>query len=558
MQTRNLMASCFAIVALLLAGCAPPAAPASAPKAVAPKPTTAATTTAPPPGSAAPAPTPKTAGEQPRYGGSLALPAAGDPPNLDIHRNVGGVVFGRVGPIYNGIVQYDQSNRVVPDLAERWEASSDGKVYTFFLRKGVTWHDGKPFTSADAKFSLERIGQYAGLSPFTGPVDNTETPDQDTLKVTLKYRQAGYLPILGHGRILIAPRHLVEAEKDLRRVAIGTGPFRLKEYQAGVSFRVEKNREYFIKGRPYLDEVSFYTIRDVSTRFAAFRTRRVDIYGHPPTNGELMRTHADILRRDTPQVLVRPYGSMQAYALMPNWDRAPWKDVRVRRAAFLAVDREKGLEVVSEGVGTLGISVFYGEWALPMEELMKVPGFRKPKGEDIAEAKRLLAEAGYPEGLRTTLVLRGDVPLAEKAATFVSEQLSTIGMDLRLQILDYGVYVDARRREDYDVMVMVANVDPLDPDASGGRYISRKLGAPWASGDDDKILELLSMQSQAATDAERKKIVFALQHRIAEVVPHIMIAWQGSFIAFWPRVKDYTAESGIFGHNKLEDIWLAQ
>ncbi|MBI2907137.1 MAG: hypothetical protein HYX92_05715 [Chloroflexi bacterium] len=90
-----------------------------------------------------------------------------------------------------------------------------------------------------------------------------------------------------------------------------------------------------------------------------------------------------------------------------------------------------------------------------------------------------------------------------------------------------------------------------------GPSFSGTLGAPWASGNDNRILELFSLQSQAATAAERKKHIFELQHRIAAVVPHIMLAWQGSFIAFWPRVQNYTAEGGIFGRNKLEEIWLA-
>ncbi|MBI2908198.1 MAG: ABC transporter substrate-binding protein [Chloroflexi bacterium] len=550
----------LAVLGLLLLSCAPAAGPTPPTiPAQAKVPTVRAKTVAETPVSkpAPPSPSPKAAPmESGRYGGVLSLPAAGDPPNLDIHRNNGVALFALVGPVYNGLVQYDQSNNLVPDLAERWEVSSDGRVYTFFLRQGVKWHDGKPFSSADASYNLERLRQYSGLAEFIGPMENMETPDDRTLKVTLRFRQSGYLPVLGHGRVLMAPMHVIEAEKDLRRVAIGSGPFRLQEYAVGTSFKLQKNKEYFLKQRPYLDGINFYIIRDVSTRFAGFRTGRLQIYGHPPTNGELMTRHKDILGRESPQTVVRLYEPMQAYGPMPNWTRAPWSDVRVRRAAFLVVDREKGIEVVSEGLGSLGISAFYGEWGLPKEELMKLPGFRKPKDEDIAEARRLLAEAGYPQGFKSTVVGRADVPLHEKASTFMRDQLSGIGIDLTIRIIDYGLWTQARARQDYDLLMLNTYADPVHPDGIG-RVVSRKLGGTWASGDDDEILELFAKQGRASSVEEQKKAVFDLQRRVAEVVPHIMIAWQDAYIAFSPQVKNYTAVRGMFAHTKLEDIWLA-
>lgn len=310
----------FLAILFLLVGCTPtPVTPAAT--AV---PTTIATGTRPrllPPATpalAAPTPTMKTASEQPRYGGALALPQHSDPPSLDVHRNMAATVFGPVGPIYNGVVQYDQSNKVVPDLAQRWEISPDGKVYVFYLHKGVKWHDGRPFTSADAKFSLERLGQYPDMNFVTEAIDKIDALDEKTLKITLKYRQAGFLNFLGHGRVLIAPRHVIEAKGDLKRDAIGTGPFKLKEYLSGVSFRMEKNKEYFVKERPYVDTIIFYVMRDTATRFAAFRTGRLQIYGHTPTNGELRQTHVDILKKELPQVVVRRYQMAQSYGLMPT------------------------------------------------------------------------------------------------------------------------------------------------------------------------------------------------------------------------------------------------
>lgn len=543
-------------VAALLLGCATVTAPTPTARPTAGPSKAESPATKPTPASAL-SPSPKPAAEQPRYGGSLSLPSFGDPPSLDIHRNIAITIFAPAGTIYSGLVQYDQSNKVIPDLGERWEMAPDGKVYTFYLRKGIKWHDAKPFTSADAKFSLDRIAGYSGLKYITEAIDRIDVPDDNTLRITLKYPQAGFLPILGEGRALIAPKHVIEAKQDLRQDAIGTGPFKFKEWVTGVRFGVERNREYFVKDRPYLDAVHFYFMRDTATRFASFRTGRVQIYGHPPTYTELLRTGADILRKDSPQVVLRPYHTLQGYGLVPNWNRPPWNDVRVRRAAFLVVDREQGIEVVSEGVGTLGISFFFGDWALPKEEMMKMPGFRKPKEQDIVEARRLLAEAGYPQGFKSTMLVRSAVALHEKAATFMKDQLARIGMDLTLQMMEFALWDDSRRKLNYDTIMAATTLGLDDPDVVGSN-ISYKLGGRTASSDDEKILELYGRQSRTTSAEERKKLVFEIQRRVAEVVPHVLIGWQDSFIAFWPEVKNYTANSAVYAHNKLEEIWLSK
>ncbi|MBI2910244.1 MAG: ABC transporter substrate-binding protein [Chloroflexi bacterium] len=564
MKTRKslITASWLTLLGLLAASCAPAPAVAPTAKAQATVPTaapaspTSTSVAAPSQKSAAPAPTPKPAAEQPKYGGSLFLALPSDPPHLDIHRSVTHALFSPVGTIYNGVVQFDQSSKVAADLAERWEVSPDGKVYTFVLRQGVKWHDGNRFTAEDARFSLERIREYEGLKFITDAIDKVETPDDQTVRITMKYRQAGFLPMLGHGRALVAPKHIIEAKKDLRRDVIGTGPFKLKEYSWGVSFRVDKNTEYFLKDRPYLSTITFYIMKDSATRFAGFRTGRLQIFGHPPTHTDLLRARADVLKKEMPQVTLRSYEVLQAYGLVPNWNRPPWNDVRVRRAAFLAVDREKGIEVVSEGVGVVGISMFYGEWALPKEEMEKMPGFRKPKDQDIVEARRLLAEAGYPQGFKSPILARSAIALYEKAAVFMIDQLSKVGIDLTLQVMEYAIIDDMRMKLNYDTMLLASTMALNDPDVAG-RSISWKLGGQTASGDDEKILELYAKQSAAPTLEERRNLVFELQRRIAEVVPHVLIGWQNSFIAFLPQVRNYTATGGVYSHNKLEEIWLA-
>ncbi|MFH1487054.1 MAG: ABC transporter substrate-binding protein [Chloroflexota bacterium] len=563
-----------ALLSLLLASCAPaiaptptakPAGPPAPPTSPVPKQTPAAPPAAPPKPAApapiakpaAPSSTPKPAGEQPKYGGIMALPHHSDPPHLDIHGTVASALFSPMGAVYNGIVQFDKDTEVVPDLAERWDVSPDGKVYTFHLREGVKWHDVKPFTSTDARFSIERIMAYRSMAYIVDGVEKVDAVDESTLKVTLDQRRAGFLPLIAHGRALIGAKHVVEANKDLKKVAVGTGPFKLKEYMSGVSFRMERNPDYFVKGRPYLDGIVYYLIKDAATRFAGFRTNRLQMAGTPPCHTDLGPTQAAIIKQEMPAAVVRPYELMMGWVLLPNWTRSPWKDVRVRRAAFLAVDREKALEVVSEGNGDTGISFYSGQWALPKDELNKMPGFRKPKDQDIAEAKELLAQAGHPNGFESSVLVRAAYPMYEKGALFMRAQLAKIGIDLKLQVLEYAVWTHARNRRAYDTMLVMSSPSAFDPDEAG-RFISWKLGGQWASDDDERLLQLHAAQSAAATSEERKKAVFELQRMVAELVPHVMGGWQYSFIAFWPEVKGYVFQSGVYSHNKFDEVWLAK
>ncbi|MBI2906523.1 MAG: ABC transporter substrate-binding protein [Chloroflexi bacterium] len=546
-----LCAACFlALLPLLMAACAPAAAPAATAKPAAPA-------TAPSPKTAAPAATPKPAAEQPRYGATLPLPSISDPPTLDIHEAATITLFAPLGGVYSSLLQYDQSEKIVADLAERWQLSPDGKVYTFQLRKGVRWHDGRPFTSADARISLDRMNKYSGLKFITESVDKVDAPDENTLQVTMKQPQMGFPAGLAHGRGFIGPKHIIEAKGNLKQDVVGTGPFKFKDYVAGVSIAVVKNDAYFVKGLPYLDGVTYYIIKDAATRMAAFRAGRVTIYGHPPAQGELGASHVEAIKKAMPQAVVRPYTSAEAFGLMPNTTRSPWSDVRVRRAAFLAVDRERGLSVVTGGAGELGVSFFAGEWALPKEETMKMPGFRKPKDEDIAEAKRLLAEAGYPKGFSSNVLVRAAYPLYENGATFLKDQLAKIDIDLKLEVLEYSIWVDRRSKLTFDTMLVVPFLPYPDPDGAG-RVISRKLGGIFSTLDDEETLQLFFKQSQTGDPQERKKIVWQLQQRIAETVPHVMLGWNNSFIAFWPEVKGYTATGGTYLHNKLEEIWLSK
>ncbi|MFH1486513.1 MAG: ABC transporter substrate-binding protein, partial [Chloroflexota bacterium] len=282
----------LASLSLLLASCAPAAAPAptkapaaaptKAPAAAPTAPAAPAATKAPAaartePKPAAPTPTPKPAAEQPKYGGVLNASMRGEPRHFDFQTESSQSNVWPFSPAYSGIVQNDPLNpgNIVPDLAESWTVSSDGSSYTFKLRKGVKWHDGNPLTASDVLLSLERLKKNTQVGPGLGPVKSMETPDEHTIKVVMSYPSAALLSFLAIGWAGVIPKHIFDKKGHMKDDVVGTGAFKFKRHNRGVVLDLARNAEYFIPGRPYLDGISVYFIADPASASAALRTGRL-------------------------------------------------------------------------------------------------------------------------------------------------------------------------------------------------------------------------------------------------------------------------------------------
>ncbi|MBI2906667.1 MAG: ABC transporter substrate-binding protein [Chloroflexi bacterium] len=559
MRESNLLTivSCLMGVSFLMASCAPAApAPTAKPAAVPTKAPAAAPTSAPPtPKPAAPAATPKPAAEQPKYGGILTLAQSADPGHLDLQR-LRGPIHALVGPGYSSLLQWDASDpeKVAPDLAERWEASGDGKLYTFYLRKDVKWHDGKPFTSADAKFSIDRLSEKA--SPHAAQlmaVEKAEAPDPGTLKLFLKYPSAS-LPIqLASSYLSIFPKHVVEAKGDMKTDLVGTGAFKLKAYNRDASLEYVKNENYFVKGQPYLDAVAFYMIRDRSTQLAAFRVGNAKMTSLALPLG---KSDADLMRQQAPNAVIHPVDRLKAQFFGMNASVSPWDDVRVRRAVFLAWDRHTAIKVVGQGVGETRASMLTGAWALPKEEVLKLPGFRQPKDADRAEAKKLLADAGYAGGFTTKIMTRASYPDEVRSAEFAVDQLKGIGISATVDGQDLTVYVQRRFRKEYHSVAEGPVLENADPDGAVRFFVS-----PNEYGFADPELErLFAQQSQTLDPAARNKLVRQMELRLIDQAWYVVSHWDENYLFVWPEVKNARPKvPGPTNNSRfVRDIWLAK
>ncbi|MBI2909281.1 MAG: hypothetical protein HYX92_16675 [Chloroflexi bacterium] len=561
-----LSVSLLAIIGLVVAGCAPAApaparaAPTPAPKALAAAPTQAAAPAAKP---AAPAPSPKPAEEQPRYGGVLTIGSESDPSGLDPHQDLMGSTINIIAPVYNGVVRADpmDTTKVIPDLAESWNVSADGTTYTFRLLKGVKFHDGTPFSSPDAKYSLERIKNptppmtRSPRKDFLQAIARVEAPDDQTLKIVTSYPSASFLPMLASPWMLMVPRHVVEKEGDLTKLAVGTGPFKFKSLTRGVSGRVAKNPDYFVKGRPYLDEIIVYVVPDSFTRFAALRAGNILlIRGTPGISATQVKT-IEATMADKIVLQKGPQGLSQGMGL--NSQRAPFTDIRVRQAINYALDRETAIKV-NEGAGVIGgmIPPFWG-WGLPPEELTKLPGFGPDKEANLATAKKLLAEAGFPDGFKTTITTRKH-PGHEPVAVFANAELAKIGIQVQVQLLETAMHTDRRVKGDFDILSLNLAASMPDPDETLSSYWLPTSGMNGTRYENPKFTELFEKETRTLDTAERRKMIHEMQKIAITDSVNITWLWYIRTVPHWVQVKGFKKAPHHYYATRMEQVWLAK
>ncbi|MBI2910074.1 MAG: hypothetical protein HYX92_20730 [Chloroflexi bacterium] len=552
------------VLGLLVLSCAPAPSPAPAPKAPA-APAATPTTSAPStPKPAAPVSTPRPAAEQPHYGGILTTGISGDPPSLDVHQEEGGVAFAIVAATYNGLVKYDPhawpESKIVPDLATTWQLSPDGKVYTFNLVKGAKFHDGTPVAAEDVKFSFDRIRDpKAGLarSPRrqqVANVANIDIPDDSTVRITLGYPQASFLPFIGGFYFAVLPKRVVlEKRGDMTKTVVGTGAFKFKDYAVGVSWELVKNPDYFVKGRPYLDAVKGYIIKDSFTRFAALRTRNTLWWAPFPY---MTVSQAKVVEEQLSDKIALKWGFHPAwYGAIFNLTKPPWSDVRLRQAVNMAFDRKRMLAVGLEGAGVVGMSAQPpGEWALSEDEMLKAPGYAKP---DIEGAKKLLAEAGYPNGLKTEALTRS-APAQEVLAVLFKDAVAPIGMTVDIDSEETAIYMEKRFRKAFAVVAASAGAGGTDPDFILGDFYVTGAGKNFSGYSNPVYDELFTKQARTLDVLERRNIVWEMQRILLRDVTIAIAYWSNVPYAWWKEVRGFTPPVSHYFAYGYQEIWLAK
>ncbi len=514
-------------------------------------------------GSASQQPSSQGTSSEPKSGGVLRTGEVRELINRDQWRTGGVQDQTKIGSMYSGLIQFDplQEDKIIADLADRWEVSPDGKEFTFYLRKNVKFHDGSDFAAADAKATFDRvIKPRAELAltrlAFWKTLDKAEVIDPYTFKLTLKRSQPSFLSLLAIGFSGMLSKKDLEANNgDLGDKQNGTGPFMFVDYTVGVSFEVKKNPNYYKEDRPYLDGVKQFILPDDNARLAAIRTKQIDLLfsfpGITAAQGKTLEQANIGVRIDRVETLV----GLDYLAF--NGKHKPYDNKLVRQAMNIVVDRPGFIDVARQGNGKLA-SLFppSSPWGLPIDEVMKLPGWNPDKAKDITLAKELLAKAGYPNGFDggTLLIRAGQTD--EDAASYLQQEFLKIGIKLQQKRVDSTVFGQLTRAEDFDVYPIAEGNTVDDPDnILYGQYHGTNL--PSWGVKDSKTDELIDKQSEMLNQEERKKLVWEIQRYImTEHLNKIPIDYPTRLAPAWPYVKNWINHKSVYNNTKFQDIWL--
>ncbi len=427
-------------------------------------------------------------------------------------------------PMYNELVHYNPETAdpldIRGDIAETWELSDDGLSYTFTL-KDAWWHDDTPITAADIKFSLDDMTNPDEPRPWVGLIgpyyDSSEVIDDKTVKVNMQYQAAAFFPYLGLDFMQMRPKHYVEGGADLATIEnqLGSGPFKLKNYEPDVDIEYERNSNYWKPGLPYLDGLRYIILGSAGTVTAAHKTGQIlmsaTMVTHM-TNEEALQLGDQAEGEGIGTVLWA--GPASHVNLHPNPNVEPFTDSRVRRAMSLAIHRQPLVKILTRGKGTLGYPFAPNYWfSLTEEEVAQVPGFRELNGEkhpdDIAEAQRLLAEAGYADGFQTEIMAGGGLDSLEAGQVVADQLRRALNIDITMDVQE-GATLDTRRRTgDFKMLSQSSGLLVIDPEDMFGRVYRVSGPGNYTKWEDSRIEDLFQQQTRISDRDERR--VLALQ-----------------------------------------------
>ncbi len=511
-------------------------------------------------------------GDKPRYGGKFISAGNEVIPLFDMHQTSFGGVYAATAPAYNCLIRtspYDpMALDIVPELAESWDISDGGKTITFHLHKGVKWHDGMPFSSADVKYTIERImtppqGMVSPRGPvFRALVERVETPDADTVVVHGKGPSSMLLSLFANGWNMIIPKHISEKDpvQALKTTVIGTGPFKLKESPTSTLWKYERNPDYFKAGLPYLDEMELHIITDPQAMAAAVLSKRVfwtDAFPHPSLDQDLGKS----MVKQNPHLVLSNAAAISIAHLTMQTEKAPFDDVRVRQAISEAMRRE-ALAELGKQTGLVGTGTYpAGPWAMPREMREQLIGYGSDMPKRIAHAKELLAayekEKGKIDWSKIKIQCSTNLPVTCENAQIIQQLLKKIGVNVDLDPMLLAQHRGNEVSGDYLLSTLLAGFDFDDPiDVFGQLFVTK--GGRWYQRRSLPELDKLFEQQKFIVDPEaRTKVIYEMDKLAMNDAAFLILHWINVPHVRWNFVKGWLATPNARSTNtRMDYVWL--
>ena len=470
-------------------------------------------------------------------------------------------------PCFNNLVFFDPAkptesmDTIVGDLAERWSWQDNYKNLVFFLRKDVKWHDGKPFTSKDVKFTFDMLRETSDapaklrINPrkdWYANIEHVEAADPHTVVFRMKRPQPALLMMLASGYTPVYAAHIPPAQ--YRTSCIGTGPFKLKEWRRGEFVEYVKNPDYFVKGRPYLDGLKYVVIVERGTRTAALQAGQLDT----ACPGETSKTTMDQLKKAVPQMVFHTVAQDVTDNIIMNVKKAPFDNPKVRLAVSYAIDRRGLIQASHQGGAILGAAMLprpFGIWGVSDKDLLTMPGYGKAD-EMKARAKKLLAEAGITpdKPLKVEMGTRA-IAIYVDMASYVINELKQVGIDATLKQVETAQWHAMATRGDYQIGANLTGLGTDDPDANF--YENYACGSPrnYSQYCSEEVMKMFDRQSQELDPKKRLEQVVAIQKRLEQDAPRPILAQRLDYFAHWQHVKGLVPHNNVYNFSRFQDVW---
>lgn len=466
---------------------------------------------------------------EPKRGGTLTAAIGADPVNLDPALSSAYSTFEVLENVYNQLVGLDENLQVVPELAESWEVSEDKKTYTFKLREGVMFHNGRELVADDIVFSYERIRDpetQSGWAYLFDPIDTIVALDQYTVEISSKDVYAPMLTKLAGGGTAIVPREDAEAG-TLDQTPNGTGPFKFVEFVPADRLTLVRNENYWEEGLPYLDGIVFKPIPDETVRLTNLETGNVDwVDSVPGKDLEKLQGSDDL-------VVEQVAGTSYTYLGM-NLKREPLSDKRVRQAISYALDREEIAAIAAYDLAQ------GSENPIPEGNFWRTE--YAPYTQDLDKAQQLLEEAGLGDGFETEIMPAKDYAETVRAAEAVQSQLGEVGIDVTLRPLEWSTWLDEEGKGNFD-MYLCGWIGLVDPD--DWFYAQHYTGQIFNfTGYTNPELDTLLDQGRKEFDPEARKLIYdQVSQILIDDLPYIFLYTTAPVNAWQPYVQGYSVRS---------------
>jgi peptide/nickel transport system substrate-binding protein len=483
----------------------------------------------------------------PKRGGILKAAFSADPAGFDPVRGPSGMSHVVIEQVYSTLMALDADAKPYPELAESFQVSDDGLQYTFKLRAGVTFHNGDELTAEDVKFSFDRLRAKDSGYSYTAQVETIDTVDvvdKLTVRFKLTKRTGPFLVYMAFPGSSIVPKKLVESGYDLNAKPVGSGPFKFVSYEPRSVIKFDRNEKYFQEGKPYFDAMEYRIIPDITALTNAVASGEVNFSNEiPPKDWASMKTNAE-LKSQTLE------GS-RYYWLIPNNTTKPLDNPKVRQAIGLAIDRSALVAGAFFGQATAIRGGVIPEWNWGYADIK----FFGEKGE-VAKAKALLAEAGFPNGFETSMTMASSFPPMMGMAPIIQANLAAIGIKAKINSMEIPRYWDEIWGPSKFDMTAMYWLSPLaDPDDFVTNNYKRGMAVNVQKSGSAELDAILDEAKQAPSQDARKAIYKKMQEMSLEemgIVPlvngHLLIAHSNKLQGYVPMRTGFL--------KTLKDAWF--